>query len=80
MSGLGWQNKPTKTEMLQSSFHNSIQFIRTIQNAGVQGGCSPGAICWFRKADTRRSPLLFIWLSKLIIPIFSDEVNGNLFI
>lgn len=42
-SGLGWQNKGMMTgkgmttEMLQSSFHNIVQFIRTIQNAAVKG-------------------------------------------
>lgn len=37
MSGLGHRNKPKKTEMPKSSFHNTIQFIRTIQTTAIEG-------------------------------------------
>ena len=60
MSGLGLRNKPQKTEMPRSPFHNTTQFIPTVGNRAVRGSWmaklwqpSGGAICWFKKMDTQ---------------------------
>ena len=72
MSGLGLRNKPQKTEMPRSPFHNTTQFIPTVGNRAVRGSWMATLWPrWFKKMDTQEETPAVYMVVQINYPYIS---------